>query len=80
MHRKIPMPESLFLAFNLIEKETLTHVFSYEFCKISKNSFLHNCFWSSNDSLYFYGDLDRRFYILLSSEKKNKNNKQTNKK
>ena len=25
---------------------------------------------SSNDSLYFYGDLYRRFYILLSSEKK----------
>ena len=27
---------------------------------------------SSNDSLYFYGDLHRRFHILLSSEKKNK--------
>ena len=25
---------------------------------------------SSNDSLYFYGDLHRRFHILLSSEKK----------
>ena len=28
---------------------------------------------SSNDSLYFYGDLHRRFHILLSREK----NKQT---
>ena len=27
---------------------------------------------SSNDSLYFYGDLHRRFHILLSSEKKNR--------
>ena len=28
---------------------------------------------SSNDSLYFYGDLHRRFHILLSSEKKSGN-------
>ena len=27
---------------------------------------------SFNDSLYFYGDLHRRFHILLSSEKKNR--------
>ena len=30
---------------------------------------------SSNDSLYFYGDLHRRFHILLSSEKNQKNRK-----
>ena len=34
---------------------------------------------SSNDSLYFYEDLHRRFHRLLSSEKK-QTNKQTNKK
>ena len=28
---------------------------------------------NSNDSLYFYGDLHRRFHILLSSEKKKRN-------
>ena len=27
---------------------------------------------SFNDPLYFYGDLHRRFHILLSSEKKNR--------
>ena len=33
---------------------------------------------SSNDFLYFYGDLNRRFHILLSSEKKKKKNKKLN--
>ena len=37
-----PVPESLFdkvQACNFIKKETLGQVFSYEFCKISKNTF-----------------------------------------
>ena len=34
---------------------------------------------NSNDSLYFYGDLHRRFYISLSSEKKQKQKNKTKK-
>ena len=39
--------QSLFLnkvagqAWNFVKKETLAQVFSYEFCEISKNTFLH---------------------------------------
>ena len=41
------MPECLFLikfwpeTCNFIEKETLAHVFSCEFCEISKKTFFH---------------------------------------
>ena len=56
IHRKTPVPESLFLikfhasACNFIKKETLAQVFSYEFCEIPKNTFslrtlLSDCFW-----------------------------------
>ena len=34
---------------------------------------LGGCFWSSYYSLFFYGDLYRRFYILVSSERKAEN-------
>ena len=36
IHRKAPVPESLFL-IKFIKKETLAQVFSSEFCEISKN-------------------------------------------
>ena len=40
---KAPVPESRFLikmqAWGFIKKDTLTHVFSCEFCEISKNTF-----------------------------------------
>ena len=35
MYRKTPVPE----ACNFIKKESLTQVFSFEFCEISKNTF-----------------------------------------
>ena len=44
IHRKTPVPESLFLiklqgeACSFIKKETQAQVFSCEFCKISKNT------------------------------------------
>ena len=37
-----------------------------------------NSWKSSNDYLYFYGELHRRFHILLSSENKNKKNRKIN--
>ena len=37
IYRRTPMPE----ACNFIKKETVTLVFSCEFCKISKNTFSH---------------------------------------
>ena len=51
------------------------------FCKKSKMNCQKNTkgdYWlhsrkSSNNSLYFHGDLNRRFHILLSSEKKTRN-------
>ena len=44
IHRKIPVQESFFnkvtgLTLQLIKKETLAQVFSFEFCKIFKNIF-----------------------------------------
>ena len=41
IHRKIPVPEFLFRpqVCIFIKKETLAQVFSYEFCKIFKNTF-----------------------------------------
>ena len=45
IHRKTPVPESLFwnkvAACNFIKKETLTQVFSCEFCQISKNTYFY---------------------------------------
>ena len=38
IHRKTPVPESPFFNKNFIKKETLTQVFSCEFCEISKNT------------------------------------------
>ena len=55
IRRKTPVPESLFLiklqaeARNFIKKDTLTHVFSSDFCKILKKPFYRtpqdDCFW-----------------------------------
>ena len=44
IHRKTLVPESLYLTklHTEVFKETLTHGFCYEFCKISKNTFLQN--------------------------------------
>ena len=45
IHRKTPVQEPLFkescrpASCNFLKKETLAHVFSYEFCEISKNTF-----------------------------------------
>ena len=40
IHRKTPVPESLFkLSCNFFKKEILAKVFSCEFCEISKNNF-----------------------------------------
>ena len=41
--QETPVPEPLLIKriFNFIKKETLAHVFSYEFCEISKNNFLN---------------------------------------
>ena len=39
IHRKTPVPEPK--ACNFIKKESLTQVFSCEFCKISKNTFFY---------------------------------------
>ena len=36
IHRKAPVPEPLFN--KVVKKETLTQVFSCEFCEISKNT------------------------------------------
>ena len=45
------MPESLFnketQAFNFIKIETLAHLFSYEFCEISKNTFFTEHLWET---------------------------------
>ena len=40
IHRKTPVPESRPEACNFIKKETLTQVFSCQFCEIFKNTFL----------------------------------------
>ena len=45
IHRKIPVPESQ--ACNFIKKETLTRVFSSEFCEISKNTFFTEHLWAT---------------------------------
>ena len=42
------------LAYNFIEKETLAHVFSYEFCEISKNTFFIEHLWATASDKYFY--------------------------
>ena len=34
-------------ACNLIEKDTLAEVFSYDFCEISKNTFFTEHFWTT---------------------------------
>ena len=34
-------------ACNFIKKKTLEQVFSYEFCKISKNTFFTELFWTT---------------------------------
>ena len=36
LDKKKQLPE---VSYNFIKKETLAHVFSYEFCEISKNTF-----------------------------------------
>ena len=59
----------------LFKKKLWRRCFPMNFFEISINNFfcrtpLGDCFWSSNYSLFFYGDLYRRFYILLSSERK----------
>ena len=43
IYSKTPVPESL----NFIKKETLAQVLPYEFCKISKNTFLTEHFWAT---------------------------------
>ena len=56
IQRKTPVPESLFYyrpqTCNVIKKETLTQVFSCEFCKISKNSFFTELFWVTASTCY----------------------------
>ena len=42
------------MACNFIKKETLAQVFSYEFCKISKNIFFTEHLWPT-DSEHFLG-------------------------
>ena len=58
----------------LLKKRLWRRCFPVNFAKFLRTSFyrtpLGDCFCSSNDSLFFYGDLYRRIYILLSSEKK----------
>ena len=51
IHRKTPLPEPLFNKVaaldNFIKKETLAHVFSCEFCEISKNTFFTEHLWTT---------------------------------
>ena len=58
----------------LLKKKLWRRCFPVSFAKFLRTLFyrtpLGDCFWSSNYSLFFYGDLYRRFYILLSSERK----------
>ena len=58
----------------LLKKKLWRRCFPMSFARFLRTSFyrtpLGDCFWSSNYSLFFYGDLYRRFYILLSSERK----------
>ena len=46
IHRKIPVPESLFNK-NLFKKEALAQVLSCEFCEISKNTFFREHLWTT---------------------------------
>ena len=41
IHRKTPVPESPFFNKHFSKKETLTQVFSCEFCEISRNTYFH---------------------------------------
>ena len=58
----------------LLKQKLWRSCFPVNFAKFLRTRFyrtpLGGCFWSSNYSLFFYGDLYRRFYILLSSERK----------
>ena len=53
IHRKTPVPESLFKqsckpeASNFIKKKTLAQVFSCGFCEISKNTFFTEHLWTT---------------------------------
>ena len=51
IHRKTPVPESLFNKVadlrpeTLLKKETLAQLFSCEFCKISNNTYCYRTLW-----------------------------------
>ena len=51
--RKGTLRNSQAQACNFIKKETLTQVFSCEFCKISKNTFFTEHIWATASILYF---------------------------
>ena len=55
----------------LLKKKLWRSCFSFNNVKFLVTLFyrtsLGGCFWSSNDPLFFYGDLYRRFYISPSS-------------
>ena len=52
--------KGVFSNFNFIKKETLTQVFSCEFCKISKNT-SDDCFWSEIENI---GPLNKNISIF----------------
>ena len=58
---------------SLLKRKPCRRCFPVKFAKFLKTFFyrtaLGGCFWGSNYSLFLYGNLYRRFYILLSSEK-----------
>ena len=43
----LEISENSDLTYNFIKKETLAQVFSYEFCEISKNTFLTKHLWTT---------------------------------
>ena len=44
---------------NLIKKETLAQVFSYEFCEISKNTFFTEHLWATLSEFTFFQYIDK---------------------
>ena len=76
IHRKTPVPESLSQSScrpqvcSFIKKETLTPVFSCEFCEIYKNTFFtEHLFWKSSVNSCFWKSasqwqISRRRYFL----------------